>query len=98
MSLPLIYHPDVLPELDIEYGKYELQREGLGLDFLAAVESVFSRIADFPEIYGTVYRDVRCGLARRFPYGIYYRACPDHVEILAVHHTSRDASSWRLRS
>jgi toxin ParE1/3/4 len=97
MNLPLTFHPAVHDELDDAYQWYEQRRTGLGDDFLAAIEEVFRRIAATPAIYGTVFQNVRCRLPRRFPYAVYYRIHPDRVEILAVYHTSRDASGWQSR-
>lgn len=97
MTLPLTFHPAVHDELDDAYHRYERQRAGLGDDFLAAVEEVFRRIVASPAIYGTVFQNVRCGLPRRFPYGVYYRVHPDRIEVLAVYHTSRAAGGWQAR-
>ena len=98
MSLPLAFHREVREETDAAYGWYEQQRAGLGEEFLAALESCFARIQHDPEMYGTVYRDVRAALVRRFPYVVYYRAEPERIEVLAVQHGSRDPSLWRSRA
>jgi plasmid stabilization system protein ParE len=98
MSLPLTFHPSVQGEVDDAYRWYEQQRPGLGDDFLAAVEEVFARIAATPGMHRAVFRDVRRGLTRRFPYGVYYRVHPDRVEVIAVYHTSRDPSGWQARA
>jgi len=97
MNLPLVFHPDVHPEVEEAYRWYEEQRPGLGDDFLTAIEEVFERIGRTPEIHPTIYRDVRRSLPRRFPYGVFYRVRPDRVEVIAVYHSRRDPSGWRNR-
>ena len=97
MILPLVFHPDVQAEVDDAYQWYEQQAAGLGADFVAAIEEVFNRIRATPEVHAVVYRGVRRGLPRRFPYAVYYRVHPDRVEVIAVHHTRRDPSSWQSR-
>jgi plasmid stabilization system protein ParE len=97
MSLPLVFHPNVQPEIDEAYLWYEQQRTGRGDDFLSAIEMVFDRIGKFPEMHQMVFQDVRRGLVSRFPYGVFYRIHPDRVEVVAVYHTSRDPRGWQAR-
>jgi plasmid stabilization system protein ParE len=97
MSLPLAFHPDVHADVDGAYRWYEQQRAGLGDDFLAAIEEVFRRIENTPEVHQTIYQDVRRGLPRRFPYGVYYRVHADRVEVIAVYHSRRDPKGWQSR-
>ena len=97
MSLPLVFHPDIQAEVDQAYSWYEQQRTGLGDDFLAAIEVVFNRISRLPEMHQSIFQDVRRGLPRRFPYGVFYRIHPDRVEVIAVYHSSRDPRGWQAR-
>jgi plasmid stabilization system protein ParE len=97
MSLPLVFHPDVQPEMDDAYQWYEQKKAGLGDDFLAEVELVFDRISRMPEAHSVVIQDVRRALPRRFPYAVFYRAHTDRVEVIAVYHTSRDPKGWQSR-
>ena len=77
---------------------YEGQREGLGIEFLTAVEKVFAYVSEFPESYAVEYRAVRRAGMRRFPYVVYYRIKGDTVEILAVLHGRRHPRVWRSRA
>lgn len=97
MSLPLTFHPDVHGEIDDAYRWYKGQRPGLGDDFLAAIEVVFRRIGNTPEVHAVIYRDVRRALPRRFPYAVYYRVQAGRVVVVAVQHTSRDPADWQTR-
>ncbi len=98
MNYPLVFHPDVQGEIDEAYRWYEQQQQGLGDDFLAALETVFHRLQTMPLGHQVIYRDVRRGLARRFPYAVYYRVHADRVEVIAVHHCRRNPSDWQARA
>ena len=58
---------------------------------------VTAEVAVNPARYGFVHADVREGSLNRFPYAIYYRVLDDRVRVLAVYHSSRDASGWTNR-
>jgi plasmid stabilization system protein ParE len=98
MSLPLTFHPDVHDEVDEGYRWYEQKQPGLGDDFLAALDEVFARLRQTPEVHQVIYRDVRRALPRRFPYGVYYRVLTDRVEVIAVQHSKRDPARWQSRA
>jgi len=69
-------------------------RAGLGQAFLNQLNLVLARIGAMPEIYGTVWRNVRAARLRQFTYIVYYRVHVDRVEVLTVVHGSRDPSVW----
>jgi plasmid stabilization system protein ParE len=98
MSHPLIIRPEA--EQDMIEGRdwYEGQREGLGIEFLTAVEDVFDRIREMPEMYPLEYKSVRRVGVTRFPYVVYYRLVGEDVEVLAVQHGSRNPRRWRSRA
>ena len=98
MSLPIIFHRAVQPEIDDAARWYEDQRAGLGRDFLDAVDLVMSGITINPTRYGFAKADIREGAIQRFPYVVYYRVHPDRIRILAVQHTARDPASWASRN
>jgi plasmid stabilization system protein ParE len=70
---------------------------GLGAAFLLSVEAVLDRIGRTPEMYATVYQDVRRVFTRRFPYVVYYRVEGHTVFVLGILHTGRDPQAWRSR-
>lgn len=98
MSHPLILRPEA--EEDLAEGRdwYDGQRDGLGAEFLAAVDDVFGRIRETPEVYATEYKSVRRARMSRFPYVVYYRLAGETVEVIAVHHASRSPRAWRSRA
>jgi plasmid stabilization system protein ParE len=98
MNLPLVFHADVQDEVDDAYRWYEQQQAGLGQDFLAALDEVFNRLQQTPQMHQVVYRDLRRALPRRFPYGVYYRVHTDRVEVIAVQHSRRDPADWQSRA
>lgn len=98
MSLPIILHRAVQPEIDEAARWYEYQRPGLGRDFLAAVDQVMSDITVNPARFGFAKADIREGAIQRFPYVVFYRVLPDRIRVLAVQHTARDPASWASRN
>jgi plasmid stabilization system protein ParE len=98
MSFPLEVLPDVERDMAEARDWYENKRDGLGLEFLTAVDDVFERIRESPETYAVEHRGVRPAGLRRFPYVVYYRIQEKGVEVLAVLHGSRHPREWRLRA
>jgi toxin ParE1/3/4 len=97
VSLPIVFHPDVRNEVDEAHKFYERRQSGLGDDFLAAVGEVYRRIQGQPRIHQVVWQDIRRGLTKRFPYGVFYRVLDDRVEVIAVYHLKQDPSGWQSR-
>ena len=98
MSPPLIIRPEAEQDMAEARDWYEERRDGLGAEFLTAVEKVFVRISEFPESYAAEYRGVRRAGMRRFPYVVYYRIKGESVEVLAVLHGRRHPRTWRSRA
>jgi plasmid stabilization system protein ParE len=77
---------------------YESQRPALGGEFISAVEEVFDRISETPELYAPEYRNVRRVKLPRFSFIVYYRIIPSGLEVLAVQHGSANPRKWRSRA
>jgi len=75
----------------------ELEREGLGLRFLTAVETAVTYIRDHPEASPVIIQSVRCKVLKRFPYSIMYSIKPDRIRILAVANQRRRPFYWHGR-
>jgi plasmid stabilization system protein ParE len=97
MSWELAFHPDVEDEVRGAYQFYENRQAGLGDDFLAALEAAYAVLQTRPEQHQILEQDIRHSRLRRFPYAVYYRIVTDRVEVIAVHHGSRDPNQWRSR-
>lgn len=72
MTLPLVFHHGVADEVDDAYRFYESRSEGLGDDFLAAVEEVYRRIANTPLMHRKVSKkfDAVCAGDFHTPFSI----------------------------
>jgi plasmid stabilization system protein ParE len=84
---------------DVEAAKawYNEQRDGLGDDFVAALENAIRLIVEFPEAFPEIAARHRRALLHRFPYALYYRVEGDVLEVLACLHGSRSPETWRSR-
>ncbi len=87
MSLPVFFRPEAVADIR-EIHEY-LDQFGLGKKFSERLQQTLSRIEKFPELYGTVWEDVRAVRLRKFMYVLYYVVYDDCVEILAVLHGAR---------
>ena len=97
MTLPIVFRRQARGEFDEAAAWYEQHRAGLGAKFIDAVQDVLNQAARNPNRYALVFRDLREGLVRRFPYCVYYRDEGDRIIVLAVFHASRDPSTWQSR-
>ena len=94
------FHPEAYEEMLESARLYEERAEGLGGDFLAAVEEATGRIERFPDAAPTVGTGVRKRLVFGFPFAILYQRQQDTIFIAAVMHQHRKPGYWkdRLRS
>jgi len=79
MSRELIVRPEAEAELAEAFEWYESRIPGLGLDFIRVVDSLFNSILRNPLMYPVVYKTVRRGITRRFPYEAFSLVEPDTV-------------------
>lgn len=66
----------------------------LATRFSADVERVLNLIQTYPEMYALIYRDLRRGALKSFPYHLYYRTNSDLIEVVAILHHSRDQGEF----
>ena len=95
--LPVRLRPVALEELAQAWGWYESRREGLGDEFRACVDVGIAAIARTPLGCAEVRGDARRKVLRRFPYALIYLVEPEHVEVVAIFHTSREPVAWEER-
>jgi plasmid stabilization system protein ParE len=93
----VIFHPEAHAEMIEQARYYENRSEGLGTDFLDAVEEAARRIAQSPQTGPTERVNVRKRLVSGFPFTILYEVQPDRVYIAAVMHQHRRPGYWRTR-
>lgn len=88
-----------LAEIDITEAAiwYNFQRDGLGEEFLLALEAKFNEIKRNPYQFKIIYKNVRRAFPNRFPYGIFFIMEENIIYILAIVHTSRNPKTWKKR-
>ena len=94
MALPVVYRRKVGRDLAGGYAWYNGKRDGLGEEFLAAVNSAFDTIERFPDIFARIHGEVRRAVVSRFPYAVFYSVETKRVVVLTVLHTARDPRIW----
>jgi len=97
MSRPIVFRSVAQLELDEAALWYEERLPGLGLEFIDAVESLCSTIAEDPQRFPFVRNQVRRAVVLRFPYTIHYLLEADRIVVLAVFHAKRDPSRLEQR-
>jgi plasmid stabilization system protein ParE len=103
VSRRVLFEPEASAELEEAAHRYEAQRSGLGLTFLAAVEGAVERLAAWPES-GSAVPGVPASLSvrqlpvSRFPYRIVYMIASEELRVLAVAHSRRRPGYWRSRT
>lgn len=89
------------PEAEDEYLQavswYEDQREGLGHEFIQAVESTLDFIEENPEMYPVIRGELRRALLRRFPFALLYRVREQDIIVAGVVHLRRNPTNWSRR-
>ena len=95
---PIVIHSKARAELDRAIGRYERQKQGLGLDLETEVEKAAAKIQENPA-FGSPYQDndFRYILVHRFPYVIYYAELPEFIWVVAIAHGSRKPDYWKRR-
>ena len=78
--------------------RYELQRPGLGREFVAEVDAALNRVAENPLQYQVLHREARRAIIHRFPYAVFYRIETSNVVVFCVRHLHRDPTSWKARA
>jgi len=81
---------------------YEVQSEGLGLEFLATVNDTIEKISRSPERFPQLeilpqVRSICRALVHRFPYTVIFEQAENEIRIWAVAHTSRRPNYWEKR-
>jgi plasmid stabilization system protein ParE len=85
-------------ELDDATHYYEIEFEGLGMQFRKEVRNAAKRISEYPEAWSVERGDVRKCLLHKFPYKLLYSIEEDHIFILAVAHLHRKPDYWIERT
>ena len=93
----VVFHPEAHAEMIEQARYYEAKCEGLGSDFLNAIEETTQNIERFPETGRIDRGKIRKRLVSGFPFTILYEVQPDRIHIAAVMHQRRRPGYWRKR-
>jgi len=97
VSLRVVTRPSAAAEIETAYRWYERERAGLGSEFLEAIDKMVKGIAENPERFPIVRKDIRRAVLHRFPYSIFYRIVSGHIVVIACFHGKRNPKVWRSR-
>jgi len=95
--MKVTFHPEASDEMVESARVFEGKSEGLGFDFLAAVEETTHRIEQFPEAGPIDRANIRKRLVSGFPFTILYEIQSDRIFVAAVMHQHRRPGYWRKR-
>ncbi len=98
MSLRIVFRGVAKRELIEASIWYENKRAGLASEFMAEIHRCTTLAATNPLQFAVHRRDIRCVVAKRFPYSIYFRAESKTIVILAVFHNKRDPAILMKRN
>ncbi len=94
MAFRLKFSGRAVREVGEAHEWYEGQSEGLGLEYVAALELQLRRLEQAPLLYAQVVPGVRRTFLPRFPYAVFFTVIGDLVQILAVIHNARNPKRW----
>jgi plasmid stabilization system protein ParE len=95
MTFKLEIRPLATMEILEAYDWYELQKEGLGLEFLNELENFYKSLYSNPKTYSYYERPVREGKIRRFPYTVVYELFNTTIVIYSVFMAKQDPAKKR---
>ena len=94
----IITDPEAQAELEAAADWYEMQKDGLGGEFLDGVEQTIIAIRRCPKAF-PLFRNtsIRKHVMQRFPYLIFYEEFDAHLWIYAFAHSKRRPGYWLKR-
>lgn len=96
---PVVVRPDASAEIEEAYRWYQVQRSGLGDEFLGVLSETVTRMRAHPEACPVVFQEIRRALVRsRFPYGLFYRIDAEAIVIMACMYAKRSPRRWTRRT
>ncbi len=98
MKFKLVIKPSAEVDISKIVSWYKSKKKDLANLFLEQVEVRMNLIQENPNIYQKKYEEVRVGLLRKFPFGIFYVTEEQTIYVIAVLHTSRNPMIWKTRA
>ncbi len=94
----ILVRPEAETEVHQAFDWYEEQSEGLGFEFLRAIEACLSSVKRNPFAYTVIkVPNVRRAIIRRFPYALFYLVDDEAIVIIAVFNVKRRPIDWLRR-
>lgn len=82
----------------VEAGKYyNSKSQGLGSDFLDALQRTVEGIGENPLLGEVAHQSIRRKLVTRWPYSVLYQVEDDELVIYAIMHHRRSPNYWHGR-
>lgn len=97
MSARVGFHPDAKREMREAADFYDLERSGLGTEFLDAIEGAMQRVIEHPESAPIVLGQLRRCAVSRFPHAVVYSTRSGGIFVSAIAHSSRRPFYWQDR-
>jgi plasmid stabilization system protein ParE len=95
MNHRIIFRRKASRDLKNAFDWYEEQSEGLGVEFLRAVNACVAGIVRNPHAFPIIYDAFRRALLRRFPYALFFTESRERIVVHACFHAKRDPAGWR---
>jgi toxin ParE1/3/4 len=95
MANNLRFSPAVPGELKWAIDSYEAISIQLGNRVRDAIDQLFQRIKETPELYAVVYDNIRIARVRPFPLLVHYRVTHLGPEIVAVFPSAANPDEWK---
>jgi toxin ParE1/3/4 len=96
---PFSIHAAAEAEVQTAIAHYDIQRTGLGREFLQEFEAAVDRIRRMPQAFASIDdQGTRKHRLQRFPYTVYYVDLDEAIWIAAVAHQKRRPGYWSGRS
>jgi plasmid stabilization system protein ParE len=99
MTYQLIIRPEAQLDIEDAFEWYNARNSSLGSEFVRAIDTGFSAIAQNPLAYPTMFRQARRLRLKRFPYILFYAVNADEniISIVSCFHSKRDPKIWQDR-
>ena len=94
MSHSVAFEPTASLELNEAADFYDLERPGLGTEFLDAVEAALTVVADTPAAFPIELGETRKRVISRFPHSIMYWFDDATVHVSAIAHHRQRPRYW----
>lgn len=79
------------------YDWYELQRQGLGIDFLNELEIFYYKLLQNPHTHSYYQKPVRSGKIERFPYVVVYEIFNEVIIVYSVFMAKQNPARKRTK-